>query len=58
MAHKIIYVKLRGEDFAKEIQATDAIDDGFTLVLKDDERVIARFQLDRVEHWYPAPSQP
>jgi hypothetical protein len=58
MVDKVIYVKLKGEDSEKEIQATDAIDDGFTLVLMDNERVVARFQIDRVEHRYSALSQP
>ncbi|MDN7638123.1 hypothetical protein [Burkholderia cepacia] len=52
MATITVYVKLKGDDAAKAIAATEAIDDGFTLIVKDADKVVARFQLDRVEHWY------
>lgn len=52
MANIIVYVKLKGDDAEKAIEATDATDDSFTLVVKDGDKVVARFTLDRVEHWY------
>ncbi|MEX3694214.1 hypothetical protein AB3X91_37830 [Paraburkholderia sp. BR14263] len=57
MATINVYVKLKGDDAVKAIPATDAIDDGFTLILKDVDKVVARFRLDRVEHWYSEPLQ-
>ncbi|MGF6813171.1 hypothetical protein OKW30_008388 [Paraburkholderia sp. Clong3] len=57
MATMTIHVKLKGDDAEKEIPATDAVDDGFILIVRDADRVVARFQLDRVEHWYSEPLQ-
>lgn len=50
-----VYVKLKGEDCVKAIAATDTNDDGVSLVIHDRDRVVARFTIDRVEHWYSEP---
>jgi hypothetical protein len=57
MANITVYVKLKGDDAEKSLAATDATDDGFSLVVKDGDKVVARFTLDRVEHWYSQSSQ-
>ncbi len=52
-----VYVKLKGDDFAKSIAASEAIDDGASLTIRDGDRVVARFTIERVEHWYSEPLQ-
>ncbi|MBF6989301.1 hypothetical protein D9M71_757110 [compost metagenome] len=52
MATITVYVKLKGDDFDKSIAATEATEDGESLVVRDGERVVARFTIERVEHWY------
>jgi hypothetical protein len=47
-----VFVKLTDDNAVKVIPATHASDDGSVLVLWNGEKVIARFTLDRVDHWY------
>lgn len=57
MANITVYVKLKGDDFAKSIAATKASEDGFHLVVRDGDRGVARFTIERIEHWYSEPLQ-
>ena len=57
MATIAVFVKLKGADFDKAIAATNAAEEGAYLVIRDSEQVIARFILERIEHWYSEPLQ-
>ncbi|WP_434668001.1 hypothetical protein P5W99_36560 [Paraburkholderia sp. A3BS-1L] len=47
-----LYVKLKGDDDVKAIPATDAVEEIVSLIVREGDKVVARFTLDRIEHWY------
>lgn len=52
MAGKVVYMMLKGDEVVKAITASEAEEDPFQLILKEDGKVVASFELAGIEHWY------
>ena len=48
---KIAFVKLQNDKAAHRIPATEIKQESGALAIYDEERVVGRFDLVRVEHW-------